>query len=138
MRKFEFGSSAWLDELEGRIAGYAARCVPPQKVTICEIYEDVPRHLRTGSNADIAWHCRIDGRTVTFERSEIDQADFKARVDYAFALSLAKWIHKPATAAAYAALRSKGCRDGKLQVWGDPARTDFFRELHNEVVNFTL
>ena len=140
--KYEFGSREWLDALRAtfeRLVAAAGPEIDRVRWSVCECYTGMPEHLH-GPAGRVAWHCRIRGRTVQFELTEIDDADFKVTGDYATILPLARlrYDEDPRVLEDAARMRAEGMAAGKLMVVGDlRTRPQQLAALHDDMVAVT-
>jgi len=136
--KIELASPEWMDALRGMIERYTQKIGPDVKLSICEVFTGVPKHLDRDGTGVIAWYCRIEGGRVEFARGEIDDADLKTVADYQFILPFARLKVDPSTRAQYEAGQAEGVRAGKLRRSGDVSKVPpAFYGMHNELADVT-
>jgi hypothetical protein len=137
-KKIEFASQEWLDALKAAILRYMAKAGPDVKLSICEVFTGVPKHLDKNGDGVIAWHCKIEDGRLHFADGEIPEADIKSTCDYDFILALARLKIEPATMKDYERLTAEGERTGKLKRQGDRAKVPpAFYGMHNDLAEIT-
>ena len=137
-KKIEFASPEWLAALKGMIEKYMAKAGPDVKLSICEVFTGVPKHLDKHGNGVISWYCRINNGKLTFEEGEISDADIKSTCDYTFILPFARMKIGPETQAQYEKMSAEGERTGKLKRMGDRAKVPpAFYGMHNDLAEIT-
>jgi hypothetical protein len=137
-KKIEFASPEWLAALKGMIQKYMEKAGPDTKLSICEVFTGVPKHLDKNGNGVISWYCRIANGKLTFEEGEINDADIKSTCDYNFILPFARMKITPETMAEYEKLAAEGDKSGKLKRQGDRSKVPpAFHGMHNELAEIT-
>ncbi|MEJ0024706.1 MAG: hypothetical protein WDN01_01655 [Rhizomicrobium sp.] len=141
MDKFEFASPAWIAALKERLAKYAAEAGPAASLSICEVFNKVPKHLDKNGTGTIAWHCIVEnGKLVKFEETAIAEADVRTEHDYDFVVPVARMVYTPETMAEVEAYMAKGIAEGR-SVSTSRDRTKVpanFVGLHNDLAVRTL
>jgi hypothetical protein len=140
--KYEFASRPWFAALHAIIcekAAAAADIQPDFTYRICEVFTGVPERL--SSSGRIAWHAIVRGRAVTFDLSEIDEADMKAVADYPSVLPLANYDTKgvPERAAELQAMSQALVAAGRLTITGSSlaASANPMSSLHDSIAKLT-
>lgn len=137
-QKVEFASPEWLAALQAAIVRYMAKAGADVKLSICEVFTGVPKHLDKNGNGVISWHCRIADGRLHFADGEIADADIKSVCDYNFILALARMKIEPATMKDYEKLTAEGEETGKLKRHGDRAKVPpAFYGMHNDLAEIT-
>lgn len=137
-RKIELASPEWLAALKALIARYMDKAGPGLKLSICEVFTGVPKHLDKHGNGILSWYCRISDGKLTFEEGEINDADIKSVCDYDFILPFARMKVEPSTMAEYEKMQAEGTRTGKLKREGDRNKVPpAFYGMHNELAEIT-
>lgn len=137
-KKIEFASQEWMDALKAAIIRYTAKAGPDVKLSICEVFTGVPKHLDRNGNGVISWYCRIANGKVQFEYGEINDADIKSTCDYNFILPFARMVITPETMAEYERSAAEGEKTGKLKRSGDRAKVPpAFYGMHNDLAVIT-
>jgi hypothetical protein len=137
-KKIEFASQEWMDALKAMIQVYMAKAGPDVKLSICEVFTGVPKHLDRNGNGVLSWYCRIADGKLQFEYGEIDDADIKSVCDYDFILPFARMQIGPATAADYEKMQEEGTKTGKLKREGDRNKVPpAFYGMHNDLAAIT-
>lgn len=137
-RKVEFASPEWFTALKGMIQKYMEKAGPGMKLSICEVFTGVPKHLDKHGNGVLSWHCRIADGKMHFADGEIPDADIKSVCDYTFIVPFARMKIEPSTMADYEKLAAEGERTGKLKREGDRAKVPpAFYGMHNELAEIT-
>lgn len=94
--KVVFGSVEWLNlartVLEELVAEHGEE---GKSFSACEVFTDAPEGLAGPDPTTVAWHFRIDGKTVTVGEGEIKGADLNVSAPYALVLPLAKMVYTP-------------------------------------------
>src|SRR5262245_11797063 len=121
-KKIEFASPEWMAALKAMILKYMDKAGPGVKLSICEVFTGVPKHLDKHGNGVLSWYCRIADGKLTFEDGEIFDADIKSVCDYTFILPFARMKVEPSTMAEYEKMQAEGVRTGKLIREGDRAK----------------
>src|SRR5262245_44059497 len=96
-KKSEFASTEWSAAVKGMIEKYMAKAPPDVKLSLCEVFKGVPKHLDKNGNGVISWYCRIANGKLTFAEGEIPDADIKTVCDYNFILPFARMKIDPST-----------------------------------------
>jgi hypothetical protein len=137
-KKIEFASPEWLAALKAMILRYMGKAGSDVKLSICEVFTGVPKHLDKNGNGIISWYCRIAEGRLIFEEGEIFDADIKSVADYNFILPFARMKVDPATMADYEKMQAEGVRTGKLKREGDRSKVPpAFYGMHNELAEIT-
>jgi hypothetical protein len=137
-KKIEFASPEWLATLKGMIQKYMEKAGPDVKLSICEVFTGVPKHLDKNGNGVISWYCRIANGKLEFKEGEIFDADIKSTCDYNFILPLARLKLEPSTVADLEKMQEEGARTGKLKREGDRTKVPpAFHGMHNELADMT-
>ncbi|MBS0470420.1 MAG: hypothetical protein JSR60_05060 [Proteobacteria bacterium] len=114
MEKFAFASDAWLAELRKLIVKYAAEAGPDTNLSICEVFNKVPKSLDKHGTGTLAWHCIVEnGKLVKFEETAIEVADVRTEHDYDFVLPVARKVYTPEAMAEVNAYMEQGIKDGR-------------------------
>ena len=96
----------------------------------CEVFTDAPEGLAGPDPTTVAWHFRIDGKTVTVGEGEIEGADLNVRAAYALVLPAAKMVYTPEMIAAARASRPEAEAE-------ENAAPEYLVELHNRLAVLT-
>jgi len=92
--RVEFASTAWIDIARSALQQIVAEHGEPGKrFSLCEVFTNAPRHIAPSGTA--AWHFYVDGRSVTVNAGEVDDADVKIRTDYQGILPRARQFYTP-------------------------------------------
>ena len=141
MEKFEFASDAWIAELKKLIVKYAAEAGPNTNLSICEVFNNVPKNIDKHGTGTLAWHCIIkNGKLVTFEETPIDVADVRTEHEYDFVLPVAKMVYTPEKMGEVNDYMAKGLADGRSKSTStnrEAVPANFFG-MHNELAVRTL
>lgn len=125
--KVVLGSVEWLklarEVLEELVAKHGEE---GKSFSACEVFTDAPEGLAGPDPTTVAWHFRIDGKTVTVGEGEIEGADLNVRASYAQVLPLAKMVYTPEMIAAARANRPEP--DPEIN-----AAPEYLVELHNRL-----
>jgi len=141
MEKFEFASDAWIAELKRLIVKYAAEAGPNASLSICEVFNKVPKNLDKHGTGTLAWHCIVkDGKLVKFEETAIDVADVRTEHDYDFVLPIAKKVYTPEAMAEVNEYMAKGIAEGRSKSTSTNrnAVPPNFIGMHNDLAARTL
>lgn len=137
-KKVEFASPEWLEALKAMIQVYMAKAGPDVKLSICEVFTGVPKHLDKHGNGVLSWHCRIADGKLHFAEGEIHDADIKSTCDYTFILPFARMKVTPSTMAEYEHMQVEGVKAGKLKREGDRSKVPAaFYGMHNDLAEIT-
>jgi hypothetical protein len=137
-QKVEFAGPEWMAAIEAKFRRFAEGPGRDIKLSICEVFTDVPSHLDRDGNGRIAWHCHIGDGKLAFAYGEIDQADIKNIADYQTILPFARLMLTPETQEAYQRMAAEAMAAGKLKRLGDPAKIPAsLHGLHNEMAEIT-
>lgn len=141
MEKFEFASDAWIAELKKLIVKYAAEAGPNTNLSICEVFNKVPKNLDKHGTGTLAWHCVVkNGKLVTFEETAIDVADVRTEHDYDWVLPLARKVYGPDGMAEVNDYMAKGTAEGRSKSTSTNrnAVPPNFIGMHNDLAVRTL
>jgi len=138
-QKVEFAGPEWMAAIESKFRTYAEGPGRDSKLSICEVFTGVPKHLDPDGTGRIAWHCFIGGGKLKFAYGEIDGADIKNIADYDTILPFARLRLTPETQEEYQRMAEAAMAAGKLQRLGDPAKVpQALHGLHNEMADITV
>jgi hypothetical protein len=94
MDKVIFASSDWVDkaraELEDLVGTHGE---PGASFCLCEVFTNTPASI--DPSGTMAWHFYIDGKGVTVDFGEVDDATVKIWVDYEKILPAARLFYTP-------------------------------------------
>jgi len=94
MDKVIFASNDWLDraraELENLVSTHGEAGV---RFCLCEVFTNAPASI--DPSGTMAWHFYIDGKSVTVDVGEVNDADVKIHVDYQKILPAARLVYTP-------------------------------------------
>ncbi|HEY1706895.1 MAG TPA: hypothetical protein VGG10_01425 [Rhizomicrobium sp.] len=141
MDKFEFASPAWIAALKELLVVYSAKAGPSTSLSICEIFNKVPKHLDKHGTGTIAWHCIVEnGKLVKFEETAIDEADVRTEHDYDFVVPIAKKVYSPEGMAEVEEYMAKGIAEGRSKSTSrDRSKVPpSFIAMHNDLAVRTL
>ncbi len=129
--KVVLGSTEWLNlarkVLEELVAEHGEE---GKSFSACEVFTDAPEGLAGPDPTTVAWHFRIEGKTVTVGEGEIEGADLNVRAPYAAVLPAAKMVYTPEMIAAARASRPEPKA-------GENAAPEYLVELHNRLAVLT-
>ena len=133
--KVTFASLAWVDlaraVLEELVAEHGE---PGVSFSACEIFTDAPPGMAGADDTTVAWHFRIDGKTVTVGAGAIDGAVMNIRADYTGTLPVARLVYAPEV------LPERERNPPRLQgeASGRSQAPPYLVELHNRLAERTL
>lgn len=139
--KFEFASDAWIAKLKQLIVKYAAEAGPDTNLTICEVFNKVPKNLDKHGTGTLAWHCIVEnGKLVKFEETPIDVADVRTEHDYDFVLPIARKVYTAEGMAEVNAYMEQGIKEGRSKTTSrDRSKVPAsFVGMHNDIALLTL
>lgn len=123
MEKVEFLSPEWMQLLRAIvIEGLAGKDLSGIEYSLCEVYKNVPAHLRRGAGPDIAFFVRIHAGKIEFGDHALADATFSVVADHA---SMAPWVclthaeTKERAGVEATVLMGRMIADGQMQVAGD-------------------
>lgn len=141
--KYRFGSGEWLAAVHGiflqRALCLAARRIT-DRVSICEVYRDVPAEIGV-EGGQVSWSCVYQNGAVDFQLRERDDVAFKVVGEYgAFApLSMYAVNDDPQRAAEYARLAMAEVKAGRIEIQIGQGFTEpgDLKSLHDVIVGVT-
>lgn len=144
MKKFEFASPAYIDELRRQLAdAFAGKDLGAIEFTLSEEYTDPPKHLLAAGKSTIGFHLRLSGGAFEVNGHPLPNADVATVADYQSFLPFARHVRgvDPHRDAEFIETRKRLVAAGKIRTSGDheslPAA---LREtkLHNRMAPLTL
>jgi hypothetical protein len=139
--KYEFGSREWFAALHAILCEKAhAAAEPAFSYAVCEVMTGVPARLAFLPGGKAAWCATIRGSDVTFELEERDDVNFKAVMDYASVLPLARFDTggRADLNAELWAMSAALVASGKMKLTGDPGGPPGpFAAAHDAIVKLT-
>ena len=139
--KYEFGSRQWFAALHAILCEKArAAADHTLSYSVCEVMTGVPAHLAFLPDGKAAWCATIRGADVTFELEERDDVNFKAVMDYASVLPLARFDTQGRADlnAELWAMSAALVASGKMTLTGDPGGPPGpFAAAHDAIVQLT-
>lgn len=118
--RYELASREWFAAVHG-IFAQRASCLAAQgindRVSVCEVYRDVPSSLGWGTR-DVAWSCVYEAGVADFQLCERDDVRFKAAGSCAAFARLAGYAVNgdPARLEAYTAMTVAELESGAIEV----------------------
>ena len=142
--RFEFGSSQWFDLAHRTLESLRPKVLKEldgREFSVCEVYENVPRHLAPDQDGRIAWHFRFRQGALEFGKHEVDDVDFKLVIDYATVVPLAKvhYENDPGASKLIQQLSRNAIAAGKMTVKGTTTHAPAsLARLHDALAERTL
>lgn len=142
--RYELASREWFAAVHGILAQRAS-CLAAQgltdRVSVCEVYRDVPASLGWATR-DVAWSCVYEAGVADFQLCERDDVRFKAAGSHAAFARLAGYAidGDPAREAAYVAMTMAELESGAIEVligkrFKEPGDLEY---LHDVIARITL
>jgi hypothetical protein len=123
MEKVEFLSPEWIQLLRAIvIEGLAGVDLRGIEYSLCEVYKNVPTHLRRDGKPDIAFSVRIHAGKIEFGNTPLADATFSVVADHE---SMAPWVclthaeTKERAGVEATVLMGQMIANGEMQVAGD-------------------
>lgn len=118
--KYRFGTREWAAAVHGVFAQRASTLVTlgiTERVSICEVYRNVPPELGWNDN-ELAWSCVYEDGAVDFALRERDDVAFKVAGDFSAFIELSTFVigNDPARETTYRKLAMEKARAGQIEL----------------------